>query len=588
MAFSNGVLLSGLISIIGIYLLCPLVSCVPFLEARPQNTTVVEGDRVSMICDLNDDNDKTIFWTYLLGPSRRRYVSSNDYIYPRTGYGVEFENYEVIIDESQQTYELVIKSIKLSTESGTYECGYNYGANRKYTPLATTTISVRPFTESVSCHQYLLPSLGSEISQEYEVACSWSHNQAGVANLYSDNGDSISVDLRLPGHIISRIQSRDTPGAFCRFMLESDTSLTFNAPCIGDNTHRPVRVDPFVSKVALGSNSSFVCTSGNQNYSPEISLDVSVNGRDHQERVFKSGEVLSIVNVQAEDEEILVECQVRISQDVVASSFGSLRIVEVTTFPSRTIKSHRTYGTSEVKIIQSSTSPRPLDKILIVPTVVTSVLICFIVIIIGLLFVQRKLKAQNKISGRMNTDKRTTSTEHTSPDINMKVLESGKASISEKRRSSEPPSSIFSEKHTYSSKIYKSNNMCISTSSEVEGVFSPEYESIEAESTLNESKDISKGLNRSSNTERKQQVRINGLEEEVSETSATPSRLLISAGLHSRPLPRCPESSIISLHPLNDLPPSNGGIAEDISNHHSTHCTYHAYEEINKRQSFPQ
>nr|XP_054755731.1 uncharacterized protein LOC129261709 [Lytechinus pictus] len=319
----------------GIYILCHFVSYAIFLEAGPQNTTVVEGDRVSMICDFNDDNDKTIFWTYLLGPSRRRYVSSNGYIYPSTGYGVDPENYEVIIDESQQIYELVIKSIDLSTESGTYERGYDYGANRKYISLASTTIYVRPFTESVSCHQYLLPSLGSEISHDYEVACSWTHSQAGVAHFDNNNGDSISVNLRVPGRIISRIQSQDTPGIICRFMLESDTSLTLNAPCIGDNTPGLVRVDPFVSEVALGSNSSFVCTSGNQNYSPEISWDVSVNGSEHQERLVESGEVMSIVKVQAEDEDILVECQVRISQDVVVSSFASLRIVEVTTPPSR-------------------------------------------------------------------------------------------------------------------------------------------------------------------------------------------------------------------------------------------------------------
>ena len=42
--------------------LSPLVSCTPVLGAGPQNKTAVDGGKVSLICDLNNDNDHMIFW----------------------------------------------------------------------------------------------------------------------------------------------------------------------------------------------------------------------------------------------------------------------------------------------------------------------------------------------------------------------------------------------------------------------------------------------------------------------------------------------------------------------------------------------
>ena len=276
--------------------------------------------------------------TYFIGPGRRRYISSNGFVYPSTGYGVDPDNYKVIVDQSQQIYKLVILAINLATEAGIYECGYEKGSGRRYTPLASAMITVTPFPESVNCHQFALSSLGSEVNQEFEVACFWAHSQPGEAYFDCSSGEAIDVDLRFPGRIISRIESQDSPSIICRFMLDSDASVTINTTCIGDNIAGLVRVDPFISEVALGSRASFVCTTTNQNYSPEISWNVSVNGSDLldiQDRLIENNDVLSIVNVQDEDQDMLVECQVHISEDLMVSGYASLRIVEVTVPPSR-------------------------------------------------------------------------------------------------------------------------------------------------------------------------------------------------------------------------------------------------------------
>ena len=394
MARIKAFLHSGLNSMLWIYLLCPLVSCAIFLEAGPRNKTVVEGDKVSLICDLNNDNDNTIFWTYLIRPGSRRYISSNDYIYPLTGFGVDPDNYKVIIDQSQQTYKLVILAINLATEGGIYDCGYDRGTSKIYTPLASAMITVTPFPESVSCHQFLLSSLGSGVNQEFEVACSWTHSQPGEAHFDNSSGEAIDVDLRFPGRIISRIESQDAPSIICRFMLDSDASLTVNAPCIGENTPGLVRVDPFISEVTLGSNTSFVCTSGNQNYSPEISWNVRVNGSDPldiPDRLIENNDFLSIVNVQDDDQDMLVECQVHISEDLIVSSYATLRIVEVTTPPSRrppgesqsNQTTDRTTTQNGIIEVTRPLTPSTSGSMVIALTVV----IIFVIAIIALIFI---------------------------------------------------------------------------------------------------------------------------------------------------------------------------------------------------------
>ena len=143
MACIKAFLHSGFTSILWICLLCPLVSCAIFLEAGPQNKTVVECDKVTLMCDVNNDNINTIYWTYLIGPGGRRYISSNDYIYPSTGFSVDPDNYKVIIDQSQQTYKLVIMTINLSMEAGIYECVYEKD-NRSFSTVLESELNTEP------------------------------------------------------------------------------------------------------------------------------------------------------------------------------------------------------------------------------------------------------------------------------------------------------------------------------------------------------------------------------------------------------------------------------------------------------------
>ena len=94
------------------------MSCTPILEAGPQNN----GDKVSLICDVNNYNDHTIYWKYLIGPEGRRYITSYNFnAYPFTEYGIDPENHKVVIGQFQQTYKLVIlviMNVNSCTEAG--------------------------------------------------------------------------------------------------------------------------------------------------------------------------------------------------------------------------------------------------------------------------------------------------------------------------------------------------------------------------------------------------------------------------------------------------------------------------------------
>ena len=648
MACIKAFLHSGLNSMLWIYLLCPLVSWAIFLEAGPRNKTVVEGDKVSLICDLNNDNDNTIFWTYLIGPGSPRYISSNDYIYPSLGYGVDPENYKVIIDQSQQTYKLVILAINLSTEAGIYECGYEKGPGRRYTPLASAmiivspfqqyvevttppsrrfteekgpgrrytslapaTTNVSPFQQSVSCHQYRLSFLGSEVNQEFEVACSWAHGQPGEAYFDSSSGETIDVDLRFPGRIISRIESQDTPSIICRFLLDSDASSTVNAPCFGDDTPGLVRVDPFISEVTLGSSASFVCTSGNQNYSPEISWNVSIIGsdpRDSQDRLIENNDVLSILNVQDDDQDMLVECQVHISENLMVSSYASLRIVENTTPLSLT---PRTRGSLVIVII-------PVVKLLI---------IFFIIIPFSISFLPYKRKIKRKMNRKVKRIRTNSSEESLSSILHViqtrdpnrhgcrSVIDTycsvgddiviypplmnryyeridthanrGENSGTEEQRNVELSLAIPSDSHPYSNKIYRSDSRLISTElvSELDlepdndrqtrqgsfqmetdfmevnqkaphfevQSFEPFYETMQNEvCTSNKCEvkpktSVHKRLMTSSSRpdEKQQELKDAAAEQKTSNISSSVAHWIVDpVDLHSRPLPRYPKNPI--------------------------------------------
>ena len=481
MACIKAFLHSGLNSMLWIYLLCPLVSCAIFLEAGPQDKTVVDGDKVSLICDMNNYNNNTIYWTYFIGPGRRRYISSNGFIYPSTGYGVVPDNYKLIVDQSQQIYKLVILAINLATEAGIYDCGYDRGTSKIYTPLASAMITVTPFPESVSCHQFMLSSLGSEGNKEFEVSCSWTHSQPGEAHFDSSSGGTTDVDLRFPGRIISRIESRDTPSIICRFMLDSDTSSTVNAPCFGDNTPGLVRVDPFISKVTLGSSASFVCTSGNQTYSRKISWNVNVNGSDPldcQDRLIENNDVLSIVHVQDDDQDMLVECQVHISEDLMVSGYASLRIVENTTPPSRrspgeTLSNRTTDRTTQNSIIEVTRplTPRARGSLVIalaviIPAVIPVILIFVIIKSFRISFFRNKRKIKCKMNRKVKLVRTNLSEESPLNILNviqMRDPNRGDHSETEAQRIGELSWAISSDSHPYSSKIYRSDVKSCST-----------------------------------------------------------------------------------------------------------------------------
>ena len=303
-------------------------------------------------------------------------------------------------------------------DSSIYECGYEYGPNSKYGAIMATDVIVLSMADSHSCLFYKLPVLDSNPDSESEIVCTWSHTQTASSH-FEKSGETIEADLQYSDRIISRRNSADvTDDIDCVVVTQNNERIS--TPCTADNATNEegvVRVDPFLSEIANGSDASFTCMVGNQDYQSGISWHVTYDDGVEvgQERLNADQNVVTILNVQEGDESILVECRVPVENTQV-SSFAALSVVEATVSPSRRPPGESQSNTTTVSttpqqdggFITQSTSPPEQKTVVIIAAIIIVVIIVILIIIIIILVLRRRHKSSEdkKQSRKENTELR--------------------------------------------------------------------------------------------------------------------------------------------------------------------------------------
>ena len=302
-------------------------------EADTEMKTVVEGDMTSLICDISSAGENTVIWVYYENDIRR-YISLNEYVYQNHQGRVE-----VSIDRNTNRYDMILTRPEVE-DSWTYECGYEYGSRSNYGVIMTIVITVLSKADSQSCIFHQLPILPTSRDRETEVTCLWSHSKNVTAHFQKENGEIIGADLQYSDRIISRKNSVDVSDINCvALTLDNETIST---SCTANNAASDqglVRVDPFLAETVDGSNVSFTCTGGTQDYQSSISWHVANESgvQLSQDRVIEDQNHITIINVRANDQATLIECRIPFAENLTVSSFAALLVVEPTTPPTLTI-----------------------------------------------------------------------------------------------------------------------------------------------------------------------------------------------------------------------------------------------------------
>lgn len=376
--------------------------CVTTLEQGPQNKTVFVGESTSLLCDFSDDNEKTVIWTRVDSRGIQRFVSHGDLIYPQSD--VDPDNYLVNVDDEQQTYELVFYSAQVVPDDSLYQCGYQYGQNTLYKPLATAYLTVLPQEYSFTCDYLHLPPPEVGASAEVEVSCVWNRDVVALRAAFQRNGEDMLPDVMFPDRIIGRTKLssvNENVMLSCTVVFDlNDSMRSVTKSCSNSDRSSAgnrgiIRVDPFINEVALGSDAVFSCTNGDQssvqtkfwNIVNMTNIFLSVGDR------INNGTRITISNVHKEDENLLVECRAILQgDDVWVSSFATIRVVSSSTTdlqsslrPTSRYEITTINSNSTIEMTKSPNATGRTRKIIVAIILIFLVIVTIVIIIVVLM-----------------------------------------------------------------------------------------------------------------------------------------------------------------------------------------------------------
>ena len=386
-------------------------SCLTELEAGPENRTVIEGERTSFICDFNDDNDKTIFWARVNSLGVQKFISVGRVVISSTS--ANSGDYDLVVDEDEQTYELVFNRVSEAADDSWYECGYQYGQNIKYETLARVYLTVLPEEYSFSCQYWHLPLAGADADPEVEVACVWNREvvmTVADAN-FGSSGVKLAPDLRYSDRIISRMELDsvdDSVDIICEIVFDRNgSSVSVKESCSNaygtDDTDGIIRVDPFINEVLPGSEAEFKCTESEEStvlskFWQEVNMTHSVLSEG---QVIGNKSSITISRVNKGDEVLLIVCRGRADLSgttTLVNSFGGIRVISPSTIaPPSTLPSVPATHTTLTTHTTDTRTPSPdgigrTIKIIAAVSVIFLIIVFIIVIII--LVVRREKRAR--------------------------------------------------------------------------------------------------------------------------------------------------------------------------------------------------
>lgn len=297
----------------------------PELEEGPMDKTVLTGDSVSLICDLEDNNERTVMW---YSYQTQSYITRNDDVRNP----MLQDRFSVNVNYTTQMYTLHIDDVKLS-DAGTYECAYLVGSRATSLAMAQLTVLPAP-TSKPECGLTYLPTMGltEGESGEVDVSCSWTSNYTEVKGSLFQGDVELRPDVVLGERIISRV---DLGGASPSVTFRCEVSLPeldWSRSCTVDTEPNPyikVGINPLLSKTRSGSSVSMDCYGQSSDAIKKYSWRIPVNDSYETRETFnpdKNFTSLVITGLNSGKKNVVVECEVSTENGRKASTVAVVNI----------------------------------------------------------------------------------------------------------------------------------------------------------------------------------------------------------------------------------------------------------------------
>nr|XP_054754517.1 uncharacterized protein LOC129260576 [Lytechinus pictus] len=314
-----------LLALVGLFNSCACGIFGPSLEEGPLNKTAVTGDSVSLICDLEDNNERTVMWYSYQTES---YITRNDDVRNP----MLRDRFSVNVNYTTQMYKLHIKDVQ-GSDAGTYECAYLVGLRARSLAMAQLTVLPGP-TSKPKCELTHLPTMGltEGDSSEVDVSCSWTSNYTGVKGRLFQGDVELHPDVVLEDRVIIRV---DLGGAPPSVMFRCEVSLPeldWISSCTVDTESNPyikVGINPLLSETRLGSSVSMDCYGQSSDAISEYSWRIPLNNSYQTRETFnpdKNSTSLVITGFDSSDKNVVVECEVSTENGRKASTVAVVNI----------------------------------------------------------------------------------------------------------------------------------------------------------------------------------------------------------------------------------------------------------------------
>ncbi|XP_033634662.1 kin of IRRE-like protein 1 [Asterias rubens] len=305
------------------------------LRTGPRNTKARMGDSVTLKCDIDGLDSEYIVWYH--EPSKT-YLTFNRDVREEVDDDRK-QRYSITGSTFWNEFNLSIKNLQL-LDNGYFYCGYVDGGTYKVLGSALLTVISPPDQSSPSCSSSITDGSGSStpvVGDTVDLLCSWNGGQPiPTASWYRD-GVGMSQTTEESFVWTRRVLTSEDNGMAFSCHMESE-ALDAPRSC----TVMPLRIPPVVTvtpslvTVNIGDTVIFTCRGASlrriTSYRWNIPSENLPRLRNRYQ-VINNQRSLRLINIEAEDDNLVVTCTVGTGRGLVGTGEATLRVHLPTTTP---------------------------------------------------------------------------------------------------------------------------------------------------------------------------------------------------------------------------------------------------------------
>ncbi|XP_071476577.1 uncharacterized protein [Diadema antillarum] len=307
------------------------------LRQGPRSVQVRPGVMVTLTCDVDQKGGTTVYWKRR---ESNEYLSHDRNIYMRLP-ADRRRRYSIVGSHAQDVFTLQIANVELA-DDGTYQCGYADGLGR-FNVLASArlTILIAPSAESPMCFVNTISGNPKQrkVGDVVDLICKTEGGNP-IPDLTWFRGEEELEENENRRFAVHRQILRPQDANMNYTCVMRGPLVTERRACTLFPMQTPpeVRIEPALISARIGSSAIFTCSMIGSNmevrkYSWNVDKTtaqtvLSASGRM---TLTHSDQVLTISDIQGEDNDMVLTCQTQTTTGELLSSTARLVIVEPTT-----------------------------------------------------------------------------------------------------------------------------------------------------------------------------------------------------------------------------------------------------------------